>query len=144
MALFSKNPWKAPRCRCVALCPTLVLEHRRQEAGSTVAPAGGTPPSCPASDSLSGSETQRPHLDVPIHDAQAPVTLLLVALARIPPEPWAGGAFSSLGLKALSWGTLGAPPNSEQIEAQGDGPLPRGQQQDQRPGSPAAEKEVEA
>lgn len=61
------------------------------------------------SDSLSdsASEIQRPRPDLPTHEAQAPVTPRLVALGRIPPEPWAGGAFSLLELKALSWVATG-------------------------------------
>lgn len=84
----------------------------RQYTGSTLAPAGGTPPSCPASAfrftlgiGIGNPETSPRS---PSHDAQAPVTPLLVAVARIRPEPWAGGTFSSLELKALSWVAMGS------------------------------------
>lgn len=104
------------------------------------------------SDSLSDSESeiQRPRPDLPTHDAQAPVTPRLVALARIPPEPWAGGAFSLLELKALSWVATGfshrhrVSEDHRSLSEQGDGPLAGGQQQEQCHRSPAAEKEVEA
>lgn len=86
--------------------------------------------------------------------AQALFTPLPVALARITQEPWAGGTFSFLELKALSWvatclphqGGGGSPaPIPNRVKAQADGPLVQGQQQNQCHLSPAAEKkEVEA